>query len=267
MRKWLWLLLLVIGVAAAGLLVSYIWGGHTIHSRILGEERSFLVHRPPGYRESSTNYPVLYLLDAYERNSSAGPDFQTVAKQVDTMSLEGIPPMIVVGIVNTHRNRDMLPINTRVYSESGGADKFLAFLTEEMIPHVDDNFRTSGERILYGRSDSGLFTLFALLEKPNAFSGYISSSPTLGHCPDLMRVKTGRLFRQHPTLETTLFVIYGDDDLPYARRYIPVFTQAFRNQSAGGIRFGMNIVPGGGHIPKSSLHDGLRFYFSPEGTD
>ena len=264
MKKWLWFLLLVVAAGATALLMLYVWGGHTIHSRILDEERSFFVHRPPGYGESTATYPVLYLLDAYGRNSSSGPDFQTVAKQVDTMSLEGIPPMIIVGVVNTHRSRDMLPIKTRVYSESGGADKFLAFLTEELIPHVDANFRTSGERILYGRSDSGLFTLFALLEKPDAFSGYLSSSPTVGHCPDIMRVKTGRLFAQHPTLETTLFLIYGDDDLPYARRYIPVFAQAFRKQGSDGIRFGMNVVPGGGHVPQSSLPDGLRFYFSSE---
>lgn len=264
MKKWVWLAALVVAAAATVLLVSYIGGRHTIHSRILGEERAFFVHRPPGYRESTTTYPVLYLLDANERNSSSGPDFQTVVKQVDTMSLEGIPPMIIVGVVNTHRSRDMLPIKTRVYSESGGADKFLAFLTEEMIPYVEDNFRTSGERILYGQADSGLFTLFALLEKPDVFSGYISSSPTVGHCPDLLRIKTGRLFGRYPALEKTLFLIYGDDDLPYARRYIPVFAQAFRNQSTDGVRLGMNIVPGGGHIPRSSLHDGLRFYFSSE---
>jgi hypothetical protein len=262
MRKWLGFVALVVGAGASFLLIDYLWGGHTIHSEILGEERSVFIHRPPGYSESNDTYPVLYLLDAHARNSSSGPDFQTVAKQVDTMSHEGIPPMIVVGVVNTHRSRDMLPIKTRVYSESGGADKFLAFLTEELVPYVDKNYRTSGERILYGRSDSGLFTLYALLEKPDAFSGYISSSPMVGHCPDLMRIKTGRLFEQHPALEATLFLIYGDDDLPYARRYIPVFAQAFRKRSGDGIRFGMNIVPGGGHVPQSSLPDGLRFYFS-----
>lgn len=264
MRNWLWFAALVAGVGGSFLLIDYLWGGHTLHSDILGEDRSVFIHRPPGYGESKTTYPVLYLLDAYARNSSSGPDFQTVAKQVDTMSLEGIPPLILVGVVNTHRSRDMLPIKTRVYSESGGADKFLAFITEELIPYVDSNFRTSGERILYGRSDSGLFTLFALLEQPDAFSGYISSSPTVGHCPDLMRVKTGRLFERHPALETTLFLVYGDDDLPYARRYIPVFAQAFRKQGSDGIKFGMNIVPGGGHVPQSSLSDGLRFYFSAE---
>ena len=88
----------------------------------------------------------------------------------------------------------MLPVKTGLYPEGGGADSFLAFFTEEIIPYVDENFRTTKERILYGRSDSGLFTIYALLERPDAFSAYISSSPTVGHCPTLLRLKTGELF-------------------------------------------------------------------------
>jgi hypothetical protein len=263
MKKWVWLVVVIITSAVVVLVLSASDKERNIRSRILEERRSLLIHLPPGYRESTTSYPVLYLLDAHDRHSSSGPSFYTIAKRVDAMSLQGIPPMIIIGVTNTHRSRDMLPVKTGLYPEGGGADRFLAFLTEEAVVYVDKNFRTTGERILYGRSDSGLFTVYALLESPEAFSAYIASSPTVGHCPTLLRLKTGELFREHPTLKNALFIVYGDDDIAYAKNFIPALTQIIRNQATEGFRFGMNIVPGGTHIPSSSLYDGLRFYISP----
>ncbi len=127
----------------------------------------------------------------------------------------------------------------------------------------DENFRTTGERILYGQADSGLFIINALLENPESFSGYITSSPTIGHCPTVLRIKAGHLFREQPSLEKSLFIIYGDDDLPYAAKFIPILSRSIRSQAGSAFRMGVNIIPSGGHIPKSSLQDGLRFYFSP----
>jgi hypothetical protein len=262
MKKWVWLAALIMTSLAIVIVSFRIDSQRTIDSRTLEERRSLLVHLPPGYRESTVSYPVLYVLDAQNQPSGAGPSFDSVAKRVDAMSLQGIPPMIVIGVENTHRSRDMLPVKTGLYPEGGGADRFLAFLTEEAVPYVDENFRTTGERVLFGQSDSGLFTIYALLVRPQAFSAYISSSPTVGHCPTLLRLKTGEMFRRHPPPESALFIIYGDEDIAYAKNFIPAFAQTFRNHATAGFRFGMNIVPGANHIPSSSLYDGLRFYFS-----
>ena len=158
--------------------------------------------------------------------------------------------------------RMMVPATAEPYPESGGADQFLACLTEEIIPHVDESLRTTGERLLYGRSDSALFALYALLESPDAFSGYIASSPTVGHCPSLLEDGATRLLRERPSLKKTLFVVYGDDDIPLARQFVPDLERVIREQAGSGMRFGVKVVPGGGHIPASSLSDGLRFYFS-----
>jgi hypothetical protein len=264
MKKWVWLAVVIITSAIVALVLTGTDKERTVRSRILEERRSLLIHLPPGYRESTASYPVLYLLDAYDQLSSSGPSFYTIAKRVDAMSLQGIPPMVIIGVTNTHRNRDMLPVKTGLYPEGGGADRFLAFLTEEAVPYVDESFRTTGERILYGRSDSGLFTVYALLESPETFSAYIASSPTVGHCPTLLRLKTDEMFRENPNLENALFIIYGDDDIAYAKNFIPALTRIIRNQATEGFRFGMNVVPGEAHIPSSSLYDGLRFYFSPQ---
>jgi predicted alpha/beta superfamily hydrolase len=241
------------------------WRGdtrRTIRSRILEERRAVLVHLPPGYHESRSHYPVLYLLDAVGRPSRFSPALSEIGEKIDAMAGEGVGPLIVIGVVNTRRGRDMLPVEAESYPESGGADRFLACLTEEIIPYVDETFRTTGERLLYGRWDSGLLTLYALLEAPEAFSGYIASSPTVGHCPDLLATRATRLFTERQSLVKSLFVIYGDDDIPLTREFVPDLAQVIRERGGPGLRLQVKVVPGGGHIPATSLADGLRFHFS-----
>ena len=98
---------------------------------------------------------------------------------------------------------------------------------------MDESFRTTGERLLYGRSDSALFALYALIEIPDAFSGYLASSPTVGHSPSLLEEGATRLLRERPGLEKTLFVIYGDDDIPLSREPVPALAEAIRDFPGG----------------------------------
>jgi pimeloyl-ACP methyl ester carboxylesterase len=79
--------------------------------------------------------------------------------------------------------RDMTPTPVagfRVPPEAenaGGADKFLAFLTNELIPHLDSTYRTTPMRVLIGHSLGGLFALHALAQKPQVFMGYVVMEP------------------------------------------------------------------------------------------
>lgn len=263
MKRLILPVLLTVSVAAVVLVIVSREKNRTVYCPNLDENRPLLVHLPPGYRESNESFPVLYLLDADDLQSNGGSPFDMIAARVDAMTLEGIPPMIIIGVVNTNRSRDMLPIKSVVNPDGGGADQFLACLAEKIVPFVDENYRTTGERILYGQADSGLFTINALLENPEPFSGYITSSPTIGHCPTILRIKVGHLLREHPKVDKSLFIIYGDDDVPYAEKFIPIFSRTLRSQAGTEFRMGVNIIPRGGHIPKSSLNDGLRFYFAP----
>jgi enterochelin esterase-like enzyme len=263
MRRWGWVAIAILVAVAAVRFWSSRVDQRTIRSRVLEERRTLLVHVPPGYDDSTTTrYPVLYLLDAIGRPSRFGPSFSEIAEEVDALAAEGVGPFIIIGVVNTRRSRDMVPATSEPYPESGGADHFLACLTEEVIPYVDESFPTTGERLLYGRSDSALFTLYALLESPDAFSGYIASSPTVGHCPGLLEEGVKRLLQGRPELEKALFVVYGDDDIPLVRESIPTLVEAIREQAGTGLRFGVKTVPDGGHIPAGSLADGLRFYYA-----
>jgi predicted alpha/beta superfamily hydrolase len=109
-----------------------------LHSNILDEDRLLFIHLPRGYKDTKLAYPVLYLLyvDLYNY-------FADAAIIIEKLGSTGeIPPVIIIGVANTNRYRDLLPVKTRDRTEGGGADNFLQFFEEELIPYIDKtNYR------------------------------------------------------------------------------------------------------------------------------
>ncbi len=152
----------------------------TLNSKVLNEDRSIYVYLPDSYNESTFNYPVLYLLDAeYEFHHTTGT--------ISFLSGTGkIPEVIVVGIVNTNRSRDLTPEapndkeSKAFWGEIGGADKFRRFLKEELIPLIDNTYRTTNYRLIRGQSFGGLFGIYDFLLEDKIFNAYIITSPSVG---------------------------------------------------------------------------------------
>lgn len=149
------------------------------HSKILNEDRTVYIYVPDSYKQSTFSYPTLYLLDAEY-------DFVSTVGAVEFMSSVGkIPEMIVVGIVNTNRSRDLTPEAPKdkeskaFWGEIGGADNFRGVIKNELIPFIEQGYRTNGFKILRGQSFGGLFGLFDYLKRLPLFNAYIISSPTV----------------------------------------------------------------------------------------
>lgn len=156
----------------------------TVASGALGEARRINVHTPPSYRASppprTSALPVLYLPDG-----GLDEDFPHVANTVDSLIALGvIRPVIVVGIPNTQRRRDLTG-PTRVATDSaiaprvGGSAAFRRFLRQELMPEVERRYRTMPERAVIGESLAGLFIVETLLEEPSLFTHYIALDPSV----------------------------------------------------------------------------------------
>lgn len=148
-----------------------------LHSSVLDERREIIVGVPAGYESGDETYPVVYLLD--------GPShFHHTTGTARFLARNGrMPAVIVVAIANTDRTRDMSP---PIHSDAGparptagGADNFLEFISAELKPFIDDNYRTRPYSILIGHSLGGLFANHALVHRPDVFDAYISISPSL----------------------------------------------------------------------------------------
>jgi predicted alpha/beta superfamily hydrolase len=152
----------------------------TIQSARLGESRKINVYTPPRYIGTRLQYPVLYMPDG-----GLDEDFPHVIKTVDSLIAAGaIRPIIVVGIPNTQRRRDLTG-PTRVKSDSaiaphvGGSAEFRRFLHEELVPAVGKRYRLSGERGIMGESLAGLFVVEQFLVDPTLFNHYIAFDPSV----------------------------------------------------------------------------------------
>jgi predicted alpha/beta superfamily hydrolase len=152
----------------------------TIQSAAVGETRKINVYTPPQYRGSSKKFPVLYMPDG-----GLDEDFPHVVRTVDSLiALGAIRPVMVVGVPNTQRRRDLTG-PTRVKSDSaiaprvGVSAEFRRFISDELIPEIDRRYRTTSERGIIGESLAGLFIVETFLEQPDLFTHYIALDPSV----------------------------------------------------------------------------------------
>jgi predicted alpha/beta superfamily hydrolase len=153
----------------------------TVRSHALGETRRINVHEPRSYTLSANSrFPVLYMPDG-----GIDEDFPHIVHTVDSLiAIGAIRPVIIVGVPNTERRRDLTG-PTRVASDSaiathvGGSSNFRRFLGDELIPVIDARYRTSPERAIVGESLAGLFVVETFLREPAMFTHYIAFDPSL----------------------------------------------------------------------------------------
>jgi predicted alpha/beta superfamily hydrolase len=180
----------------------------TIKSQVLGEERLALVRTPPGYDTNGQPYPVLYMIDG---DTYIGHTSFTI--QLLSSRSSRVPEMIVVGITNTDRTRDLTPTKSTATKEpgGGGGDSFLKFIETELIPTVEKNYRTVPFRILAGHSFGGLFALHSFVTKTDLFNAYIASSPSLQWDDQVEVPKLDEFLKGRKELNRTLILTLANE--------------------------------------------------------
>jgi predicted alpha/beta superfamily hydrolase len=183
-------------------------GRLTIKSQVLGEDRLILIRTPAGYEGAKQRYPVLYMTD--------GTDIGHVAATAEFLaSLDRMPQVIVVGITNTDRVRDLTPSKPKDggkdVATSGGADKFLEFIETELVPQIDKTYRTEPCRLIAGHSLGGLLAMHAFATRNHLFNFYIASSPSLWWDNEFVIRETEEFLKAHKDLNQTIFMSLADE--------------------------------------------------------
>jgi len=153
----------------------------SLESKVLGELRRVNIYLPPDYRRSTTSrYPILYMPDGGTQE-----DFPHLTETVDAAIRRGdIRPIIVVGIENTQRRRDLtgpteVAADREIAPVVGGSAAFRGFLREELLPSIEARLRGNGERAIIGESLAGLFVVETLFVEPQLFDVYVAIDPSL----------------------------------------------------------------------------------------
>lgn len=180
------------------------------------------VSLPEEYDDSKERYRVVYMLDADYSFAIAHNVAEHLAQR------NHLQPLILVAIAydgplryKLNRTRDYTPTHSpdggygpRYQKVSGGGPLFLRFIEEELIPLIDEQYRTiPGERALSGHSYGGLFTTWVFLTRPELFDRYIAISPSLWYDDEMIFALEERVRDKH-TIEssTKLYLGVGGDE-------------------------------------------------------
>jgi uncharacterized protein len=184
----------------------------TVVSRSIGEARLINVYTPRAYRGTASRFPVLYMPDG-----GIAEDFPHVVNTVDSLiGLGAIRPVIIVGIPNTERRRDLTG-PTRVASDSaiaphvGGSAAFRRFIREELIPTVNTRYRATDERSIVGESLAGLFIVETFLTEPAMFKHYVALDPSLWWNHSALLDSAPARLAAFDAAERTLFIANSDE--------------------------------------------------------
>jgi uncharacterized protein len=153
----------------------------TIESTQVGEIRNINVWTPPDYKTTTDSLPVMYMADG----GIIDEDFPHVANTLaELIKSKSIPPMILVGIANTQRRRDLsgpteITKDKEIAPVVGGSEKFRAFIREELFPEISKRYRTTSDKSIIGESLSGLFVVETFFLTPDMFDNYIAFDPSI----------------------------------------------------------------------------------------
>ena len=234
-----------------------------IDSDALGEERTILIDLPASYHGEDPvyglkNYPIMIILDGERLFELA----RTVLRDRSRATVEEIPEMILLGVVNTDRRRDMLPFGG---SHEHGAANFLTFLDQELLPQIDTTYRSTGHHLLVGHSYGGMFSCYALAQS-DAFQAVLAIDPSLHWADELV---VNQLFdaqwRDQKTRRLYLAKANNPFDPGPAAGPMGVAVERLRNGldslSLPGLDYQFDFFPEEDHfsLPLISLYQGLRF--------
>lgn len=258
--------------AASLVLASSAAAGTPIAGRLasaaLNEVREFTVRLPDSYaREPLRRYPVIYVLD--------GPplDGHTAAGAAQVAARGQAPDLIVVGIPNMQRSgraRDFLPPSLSFRRRdgtpfTGGADRFLRFLRDELAPRIERDYRTTRPRLLVGHSLGAIFVCYSLTAAPAFFDGRFAHSPAIWRDEDTIANELARWLASARALDTFFYLSVGaKEGGGLGRSYDRLRTVLTERAATAGLRWQADVTPGAAHETNVALATpaSLKAYFS-----
>ncbi|HEY2583649.1 MAG TPA: alpha/beta hydrolase-fold protein [Mucilaginibacter sp.] len=248
----------------------------TVNSSILKEKRIIYVHVPDG--DKKEHYPVLYVLDGEDHFQSA----VAIVEQISGI----IPNMVIVGITNTDRERDLTPthvsadlnINAGDARRSGGGENFMTFIERELIPYVDAHYPTLPYRTISGHSLGGLTVINAFFNHTNLFNAYIAIDPSLWWDKSNWIKKYENELQQRVFSNKALFIaiannltggldtntVLNDTSSNFElTKSVLRFVQSLNSANLKGLRWSSKFYPNEWHgsVELNAEYDALRYLF------
>lgn len=233
----------------------------TFDSSVLHESRTLNIRLPEAYQSRlSETFPVIVVLDG-----GLDEDFIHIAGLTQFLSfpwIKHIPESIVVGIKNVDRKRDFTFVTTnerdkKDFPTTGHSAEFIQFLSQELMPLLEQQYRVSDIKVLMGQSLGGLLATEVLLKHSTLFTHYLIVSPS-------MWWDNGSLFEQVATSNASfnrVFIAVGKEGKIMeedATKLHDKLVEKFANKPIG---FQFYPELNHGDALHKAAYDGLSFLF------
>ncbi len=171
---------------------------------------------PIGYEESDATYPVVLVTDSnYLLASAAATDLAQATGHLPKMILVGIG-YDVPSIADTAqiRARDLTPTCDPGYVAKdpnakglcGKADRFIAFIREELKPFIAKRYRATTDTTLVGFSFGGLFALHTLLTGNDIADRYVIGSASIEWDEETLFAEERKYAERHADLKKVVYL-------------------------------------------------------------
>ena len=260
----------------------------SLQSGILGEQRKVWVYVPDGGGagiEGRQHYPVVYLLDGDAHFYSVVGMIQQLSQVNGNMIC---PEMIVVGIPNTDRTRDLTPTHTDIdpftkdsaafLKTSGGGENFIAFMEKELMPFIESKYPTAPYKMLIGHSLGGLTVMQTFVQHTDLFNSYICIDPSMWYDQRKLLKQTQKVLEEKKLEGKSLYLgiantmddgkdiqkVRNDTSMEteHIRAILELQTALEKNQQ-NGLRYKGKYYADDSHgsAPLITEYDALRFMF------
>lgn len=242
---------------------------HALPRSANGRSYTLYVNTPASYANATTRkYPVVYITDGYW-------DFSLLTWEAGNLVVDGlIPECIVVGIaysgtnpdVGSLRQWDLTPgYDPYAGTNSGHAQEFLSVIEHQFIPFVEKNYRVDPSfRVLGGSSYGGLFTMYAMFERPGLFNAHIAVSPALWYQSRTIAARATTYAKTHKSLPARVFLTFAGDESSAIRDSTRDFARQLRDAKFQNLAVAVREIAGERHSSTKAegYHRGLRFVFA-----
>jgi predicted alpha/beta superfamily hydrolase len=270
----LFLLAAAIGVAlpSSAPATPYTLAGTYLHKlprSANGRDYTLYVNTPASYATAPTRkYPVVYITDGYW-------DFSLLTWEAGNLAVDSlIPECIVVGIAYSGTNPDNGSLRqwdlTPGYdpyagANSGHAKEFLSVIEHQFIPFVEKTYRVDRSfRVLGGSSYGGLFSMYALFERPGLFNAHIAISPALWYQNRTIAARATTYAKNHASLPARVFLTLAGDESTAIRGSTTDFARQLRAAKLQNLDLAVREIAGERHSSTKAegYERGLRFAFA-----
>lgn len=251
-------------------------------SRFLAQDRELLIWLPEGYsRETGHRFPLIVLHDGdsiFDPALSAPSGVDLAADEwASLLARRGIiPESIVVGVRHPEGfSPEDITLRDYELSPELGGEGYARFLTQELVSHMDQHYRTiasPASRILGGVGLGALNVFHTTLTHPGVFGGAACLSTSFEDVSQSIPATCAalRLLEEIPTLDKNLRIYfdYGDQEIDecYEGYHRMLASLLISKGWSEGVEFRIRCIQGAGHNPlswRTRLGEALSFAGSP----